>query len=564
MGISKSFRLVLFSLILILLSSTARSQEIDAQVIVLSGLSSGTVSIIPPVIVGGDYTITLPKGSTDFGSTGGTSQVLKQLSAGAAITVGTLANTDIGLGNVLNVAQEPALGNPASSGYVLSSTTLGVRSWVAQTAGTVTGTGTSGDLAQWTGSSVIGNGATPIVASNVALLNAANLFTNNQTITKTTEQLRLAYDVSNYTTFTIANDGTLTITPGGTAYTLINSVLRIGGASIRNAGNVDVIQFNSSNVGFGTGTASARVESLSTTEQLRLSYNASNYNAFTTSSIGSLTIAATGTNPNIILTPGGTGYTILNGNTGIGTATPAGKLDVNGAVSLFGSSQGHTFINDNSINFHYSSNSNQSGLINYTGYSNGTTQFRDLGIYNGKNGIIIFVDGSSGYTGIGAPTPAALLEVGTTTFATTNSLVVRGLTAASATFYVKNEGAGPSSYIDGISITTGDAKFGTTSNFSWAAKSANTVYQAASDGFVVVSSSNLATNFAIHTIYSDASNPPTTVRAINGGVTNGNATGLWQSVTVPIKKGDYWKADNTGSSGSPTVYLWWVPLGTAG
>lgn len=67
-------------------------------------------------------------------------------------------------------------------------------------------------------------------------------------------------------------------------------------------------------------------------EQLRLGYNASNYNSFTVDSTGNLTIAAAGTNPNITLTPGGTGYTILNGNVGIGTTNPAAKLEVSGGV----------------------------------------------------------------------------------------------------------------------------------------------------------------------------------------------------------------------------------------
>jgi fibronectin-binding autotransporter adhesin len=41
----------------------------------------------------------------------------------------------VGLGNVLNVSQEPALGAPAANGYLLSSTTTGVRSWVAPPTG---------------------------------------------------------------------------------------------------------------------------------------------------------------------------------------------------------------------------------------------------------------------------------------------------------------------------------------------------------------------------------------------------------------------------------------------
>jgi hypothetical protein len=43
----------------------------------------------------------------------------------------TVSASDVGLGNVLNVAQEPALGNPSTNGSLLSSTTGGVRSWVA-------------------------------------------------------------------------------------------------------------------------------------------------------------------------------------------------------------------------------------------------------------------------------------------------------------------------------------------------------------------------------------------------------------------------------------------------
>lgn len=44
----------------------------------------------------------------------------------------------------------------------------------------------------------------------------------------------------------------------------------------------------------------------------------------------SLTFTAGGTNQNITLSPSGTGYTLLNGNVGIGTSTPLGLLHVDG------------------------------------------------------------------------------------------------------------------------------------------------------------------------------------------------------------------------------------------
>lgn len=68
------------------------------------------------------------------------------------------------------------------------------------------------------------------------------------------------------------------------------------------------------NLSLGTTTASARVHSLATTEQLRLGYDTSNYVSYTVSSAGSLTIANTGTNASITLTPVGTGQVVLSKN----------------------------------------------------------------------------------------------------------------------------------------------------------------------------------------------------------------------------------------------------------
>jgi len=77
------------------------------------------------------------------------------------------------------------------------------------------------------------------------------------------------------------------------------------------------------------------------------------------------------------------------------------------------------------------------------------------------------------------------------------------------------------------------------------------VYRAMSDGFVTAwvympQSQTLA-------IYTDASNPPTTMI---GKFVPGEETGTG-SLTIPIRQNDYWKM--TSSSGTPTVY--WLPLG---
>ena len=77
-------------------------------------------------------------------------------------------------------------------------------------------------------------------------------------------------------------------------------------------------------VGIGTTGPSAALHVLSTTEQLRLGYDTSNYASFTTASTGSLTIAPIGTNPSITLT---------SNNIGIG-ATPAAFVNVDVQTNL--------------------------------------------------------------------------------------------------------------------------------------------------------------------------------------------------------------------------------------
>jgi hypothetical protein len=73
--------------------------------LLLPGSTSGTLTVIAAAAAGTN-TITLPAGTTDFSATGGTSQVVKQTSAGGALTVGQLALTDIS--GTLQASQEPA------------------------------------------------------------------------------------------------------------------------------------------------------------------------------------------------------------------------------------------------------------------------------------------------------------------------------------------------------------------------------------------------------------------------------------------------------------------------
>lgn len=105
-----------------------------------------------------------------------------------------------------------------------------------------------------------------------------------------------------------------------------------------------------------------------------------------------------------------------NGNVGIGNTAPTHKLAVNGTAQitgvtniLGGSSLGLT-IRSNTI-----STEEYNGVdainLNYNGYLNGTTQFRNTGIYDGKQNAIAFFQGSNGYTGFGTSLPQEKVQI---------------------------------------------------------------------------------------------------------------------------------------------------------
>ena len=130
---------------------------------------------------------------------------------------------------------------------------------------------------------------------------------------------------------------------------------------------------------------------------------------------GALAFAAGGTNENVTLTPSGTGNTLLNGNVGIGTTSPACKLDIssasgsgrqdmfrilagsnstgNGATVVLGSTQTHAgYI---------------SGL--QTGSNTGDLTFgtNTSGSYAERMRIV----GSTGNVGIGTTSPVSKLHI---------------------------------------------------------------------------------------------------------------------------------------------------------
>ena len=111
---------------------------------------------------------------------------------------------------------------------------------------------------------------------------------------------------------------------------------------------------NTSDVGLGTDTPAAKLDVVSTTEQLRLGYDATKYSSFTVGSTGDLTIASTG------------GNTLFSDNVGIGTTSPTAQLHTTGTVRFANFGSG-TLQTDSSGNVSVSSDERLKTIAgNYT------------------------------------------------------------------------------------------------------------------------------------------------------------------------------------------------------
>ncbi|MFD0763216.1 hypothetical protein ACFQZI_00020 [Mucilaginibacter lutimaris] len=84
------------------------------------------------------------------------------------------------------------------------------------------------------------------------------------------------------------------------------------GFVIRNTAAEYLRVLGNGNVGIGTSSPNARVDLFAPTEQLRLSYNSSNYASFLASSNGGLTVSSTG-GGNITVTPSGGVFAVSGG-----------------------------------------------------------------------------------------------------------------------------------------------------------------------------------------------------------------------------------------------------------
>lgn len=184
-------------------------QSFNSGNLVLNGSTSGTLTV-KPAAVAGTNTLTLPAGSTDFSSTGGTSQVVKQTSAGGAFTVAQLAASDLsnnttGSGAVV-LATSPTLTTP----------NLGTPS--ALTLTNATGLPLAGLAGQVNNNCALGNGtnwiASPLcdLTNQTATISAVKTYTAAPVISSITNTGTLTLPTTTGTLLESAGNNTL----GGT------------------------------------------------------------------------------------------------------------------------------------------------------------------------------------------------------------------------------------------------------------------------------------------------------------------------------------------------------------
>ena len=219
-----------------------------------------------------------------------------------------------------------------------------------------------------------------------------------------------------------------------------------------------------------------------------------------------------------------------------------------GATETITNTKLHTLVDDATVtgivNADVSAGANiDSSKINLasSGYLTTGAAFTITGVYTYSTAPVFSVAPN-----LPADTIDAITEIKSTLKSGDDVTLITGTAAAANKVAMFN---GDGDLVDSTK-TTADL---TQSLGSWASKTIGTSYLAATDGFVQVFT-GYCQNSTQH-IYSDSSNPPTTVRAAGR---HDGTTGI-NSLTSAVKLGDYYKATSTGSTtGNETMF--WIPL----
>jgi hypothetical protein len=283
----------------------------------------------------------------------------------------------------------------------------------------------------------------------------------------TTEQLRLGYDATYYTSFTVSATGNLTIAPyGGTlGVTGIGAFTAAGDARLvfyRNLVDTISLQIDSGRtylynntsatalwtvthaglVGIGTIFPNAKCNIIYTTEQLRLGYDAANYASLTVLAAGGLNINTTS----------GSGGGTLNIKPADGI-TYYSTVSVNNLIYVMNYARAGAWVKYSGSTIDFTDNSVMVIRLDATGETvfndNGSASL-DFRIEGDTLPNLFFVDASADSVGINTNSPQALFHVNKPAFYNYKDMIVESYVPSIR--LVDNENTGSwafGTYVDG-------------------------------------------------------------------------------------------------------------------
>ncbi len=166
------------------------------------------------------------------------------------------------------------------------------------------------------------------------------------------------------------------------------------------------------------------------------------------------------------------------------------------------------------------------------------------------NGVLY----DNGNLGVGTTTPAVTLDLSAATDSIrlpAGTTAQRPGTPVNGDLRYNTSNSQLEAYVAGAWISIGAGSFGT-----WSSPlQYNTVYQAATDGFVTFDFTPVVTEDERFTGYTNSTNPPNVERFQLESGEGGHSL----SAMMPVRKGDYWEV--AAEAGTNTSYhLYWLPL----
>ncbi|MFZ4648218.1 MAG: beta strand repeat-containing protein [Patescibacteria group bacterium] len=340
------------------------------------------------------------------------------------------------------------------------------------------------------------------------------------TTSPTTAQLVIATSTTSYSldvgNYRIGNVGTPIFNTDAVTKSYVDS--SVASSSLWTASGTAIFSNNSGNVGIGTNNPNAKLELLSTTEQLRLDYSVAVNTKFTTNSSGNLFIVPSG--KNVYLGDAQGTATTLNFYQGAnGTAGNIANIRADYNNFFLGNPNGGVIIEyattkakslqvqeggapyDRMYWWYDGTSLGSTGMNFESGAGAGSMKFKlgggttpNFRIID-KNSLALFTALEGGKIGIGTTSPTtAQLVIATS--ATSYSLDAGNYRVGNVGTPVFGSDVAIKSYVDGIVLPTSTAPIGTQSGF-WTMGTSNNIYNI-NTGYVGIGTTTPAT--ALHVI----------------------------------------------------------------